>query len=414
MGIMQDIFDSAIKETCSLGNIVTSIIQRRLRLLGINLESSQIDQIKTKLNEVGIENFKLELDDKFIPQGINKNDLEIIITKEDAEVFDKDITERIEQAIPIIIDDLSPRIFSRLKRDATGILKSNLKEKKAFEKNLFKQWGKALSLLQLFINIALEAGNDFNNEFRDNAVKENDYVFEVLTRLHARACQVASEILVLLKSGYADGAHARWRCLHEIAVVSFFMSSNNNEVAERYILHEGVESYKAAECYQNYCEKIGYEPLTDDELKEISSTKDNLLKRYGNSYNQEYGWAEIVLNKKRPTFRDIEEYVGLEYLRPFYKMACHNIHANPKGVFFKLGLYPAGDEILLAGPSNLGLSDPGQGTALSLLQVTVCLLTSKTTIDGLIICDILKRLQEGIEQAFFEINESIEANLSFE
>jgi hypothetical protein len=121
-----------------------------------------------------------------------------------------------------------------------------------------------------------------------------------------------------------------------------------------------------------------------------------------------------VLNKLRPNFRDIEEYVGLDYLRPFYKMACHNIHANPKGVFFKLGLYPTDPEILLAGPSNLGLADPGQGTALSLLQVTICLLTSKTTIDGLIIGEILRRLNEEIEEAFFEIHTSIENEIMVE
>ncbi len=411
MRIMQDIFDSTIKEAYSLENIVISIIQRRLRILGIDLELSQIEQIKSKLKEVGIENFKFEIDDKFIQKDIEKHGFEIQITEEDIDIFDKEATERIEQAVPRIVDDLSPMILSRLKRDASILLRSNLKERKAFEKNLLKQWGKALSLLELFINIALEAGDDFNNEFRDNAVKENDFVFEVLTRLHARACQVASEILVLLKSGYADGAHARWRCLHEIAVISFFISSNDNDVAERYILHEAVESFKAAKCYQDYCKEIGYEPMTDEELNEIRLTNNNLIKKYGNGYKQEYGWAEIVLNKKRINFRDIEEYVGLEHLRPFYKMACHNIHANPKGVFFKLGLYPMESETLLAGPSNLGLADPGNGTALSLLQVTVCLLTSKSTIDGLIISEILRRLEGEVEQTFFEIHASIESNI---
>ncbi|MGB8993204.1 MAG: DUF5677 domain-containing protein [Desulfobaccales bacterium] len=411
MGSMQDILDSAIKEACSIDNIVASIIQRRLKLLGIDLDLSQLDKIKTNLIEVGIENFKLELDDKFIPQGINKNDLEIKLTEEDADIFEKDFTKRMEQAVPQIIDDLSSRIFSRIKRDASGILKSDLKERRAFEKIIFKQWEKALNLLQVFINIAIEVGNDFNNEFRDIAIKENDHIFNVLTRLQARACQVASEVLVLLKPGYADGAHARWRCLHEIAVISFFISSNSSEVAERYILHEVIESYKAAKCYQNYCKQIGYEPLTDEEFNDLILEKDGLIKRFGEAYKNEYGWAGIVLNKKRPNFRDIEEYVRLEHFRPFYKMASHNIHANPKGVFFKLGLYPTDPEILLAGPSNLGLCDPGQGTALSLLQVTICLLTYKTTVDGLIFSHVLNRLEEEISSTFFEIHTSIESEI---
>jgi hypothetical protein len=414
MGIIQDIFNSAIKEACTLENSVTSIIKRRLQLIGIDLDLPQLDKIKNELKTIGIENFRLNIDDKYIPKGFNKKDLDIELTEDDVDIFDKNLTKRIEQAIPNIVDDISPMIFEEIKRDILKITKSDLKERKVFEKNIFEQWGKALNLLQLFINIALEAGNDFNNEFREEAVKENDYVFEVLIRLQARACQVASEILVLLKSGYADGAHARWRCLHEIAVISFFISSNNKEVAERYMLHEAIESFKAAKVYQTHCKKLGYEPLSEKELYEITSIKNDLVKKFGKTYKEDYGWAEIVLNTARPKFSDIEQYVGLDYLRPFYKMASHNIHANPKGVFFKLGLYPTDPEILLAGPSNLGIADPGQGTALSLLQVTVCLLTSKPNMDALIICDILRRLEDEIGQTFLEIHASIENNILHE
>jgi hypothetical protein len=43
----------------------------------------------------------------------------------------------------------------------------------------------------------------------------------------------------------------------------------------------------------------------------------------------------------------------LDYLRPYYKLASHNVHAQPKGILFKLGLVQNQD-ILLAGPSNYG------------------------------------------------------------
>lgn len=71
-------------------------------------------------------------------------------------------------------------------------------------------WHKPLALLEMLLATALEAGDDFNREFRPRVVERDDYVFEVLTRLHARTCQLTSEILVLLKSGHADGAHARF------------------------------------------------------------------------------------------------------------------------------------------------------------------------------------------------------------
>jgi hypothetical protein len=42
---------------------------------------------------------------------------------------------------------------------------------------------------------------------------------------------------------------------------------------------------------------------------------------------------------------------------------------NPEGVFFKLGLIGE-SEVLLAGPSNAGLTDPGHASALSLMQIS--------------------------------------------
>ena len=40
-------------------------------------------------------------------------------------------------------------------------------------------------------------------------------------------------ILALLRSGFADDAHARWRSLHELAVVSGFISEYGEDVAEK-------------------------------------------------------------------------------------------------------------------------------------------------------------------------------------
>ena len=99
-------------------------------------------------------------------------------------------------------------------------LKEKWEYQQQFEERLRKHWGKPLKLLDLFISLATEAGDEFNKTFRDEAARSNDAVFKALTLLHARGCQVASATLVLLRSGYSDDAHARWRALHEIAVVA--------------------------------------------------------------------------------------------------------------------------------------------------------------------------------------------------
>jgi len=71
-----------------------------------------------------------------------------------------------------------------------------------------------------------------------------------MLRLHIRACQVTNEIIILLENGYADGAMARWRTLHEIATVAAVIAKFGDELAERYVHYQIVESTKALTAYE--------------------------------------------------------------------------------------------------------------------------------------------------------------------
>lgn len=84
---------------------------------------------------------------------------------------------------------------------------------------------------------------------------------------------------------------------------------------------------------------------------------------------------------------------GIGHLGPYYRMARHNVHANPKGVFFKFGLIGE-REILLAGPSDAGLADPGHATALSLLHISSSLLHLNPTLDYMVAIRIMKALAD--------------------
>lgn len=415
MRTLQDIFDSQIQEQLSFHRIGARLIEKKLGELDITLSDAQLAEIESKLLNLQGDVITISIDDDQIPtldpssEEAIKDVLRIDLSDSegDIEALLERFTRDLSKAIPEIVEEVSEPILKQLKREAPSMLKGRKKERKSFEARLARVWRRPLDLLEMFLAIALEAGDGFNREFRPEASEENDYVFEVLTRLQARACQIASEILVLLKSGHADGAHARWRSLHEIAVVGLFVESAGNEIAERYLLHDAIESYKAARQYQEYCKALGYEPISEQELDEIESTYQHLLSRFGRAYKENYGWAVPAIGKKKPTFRDVEQEVGLDHLRPFYRMASHNVHANPKGVFFKLGLYPS-QEILLAGPSNIGLADPGQGTAISLGQITLALLGTRPNIDRLVICNILMKLVEEIGEEFLAAQKSLE------
>ena len=131
------------------------------------------------------------------------------------------------------------------------------------------------------------------------------------------------------------------------------------------------------------------------------------MQQYGPPFWDPYGWAADALAPKQPTLRNIEESVGLDHLRAHYRMASANVHPNPKGVFFKLGLIGETD-ILLAGPSNAGLADPGHGAAISLMHVSAALGTIQPTADSLVGLQILARLVDEIGKAFLEAHKQLE------
>ena len=210
---------------------------------------------------------------------------------------------------------------------------------------------------------------------------------------------MANEIVTLLYAGFSDGAMARWRTLHEIAVITLFLRDAGEETAERYVEHEVVEARRAARDYVACQSRLGYEPMNQSELEEMERDYHDAIGRFSPSFGEDYGWAALVLEKKKPSFRDIEQHASLDHLRAHYRMASHNVHANPKGVFFKLGLL-AEEDVLLTGPSDVGLADPGSATAVSLVLATLPLLNLQPTIDELVVMSLLERLSGEVKISF--------------
>lgn len=315
----------------------------------------------------------------------------------------------LREVISKTITESADVLLKELKSKSSKMLDERRRYEKGFEKRLFQRWKKPFDLLEMFLEIALEAGAEFNEEYREEASKTSDFRFDVLTRLHARGCLIGFEILSLLKHGFADGAYARWRTLHEIACISFFILEHNQDIAKRFLQYEIVESYRQALAYQKHCLELGYEPLTKKELTEIKRAYDNICKIYGKDFRQyPYGWIPKSILRKR-NFAEIEKYVKLDRLRPYYNMACYNVHSGPKGILFKLGLIQdrSKGELLLAGPSNFGLADPGQSSAISLSQITTCLLSTKPTMDRLIMIRVMQNLLAEICETFCEVQSQI-------
>jgi hypothetical protein len=395
MNVLQRIFHDA-----SLKRLMTKLVARKLEDEGYLLTEALLAAIEEQVTNSSEDTLTIQLSDE--------GDIHVRIEEEDIERLLNEDDEGLSDEMQRFTHEASKIVLANLRASAPKMLAEHEKFRTDFEQRLWQRWGAGFELLKMFIVIATEAGADFNQEFRALASRENDFRFDVLTRLHARSCQIANEVLILLRSGYADGAHTRCRSMHEISVIGFFVSELGQDVAERYLLHDTVESYKAALQYQRHSSRFGYQPLTKTELLTLESSYQKLLDRFGNSYANNYGWAAYALGKDKPTFNDIEEATRLGHWRPHYKLASHNVHANPKGVLFKLGITPKSQELLLAGPSDTGFADPAHGMAISLLQITTSLLTLKSNLDRLCVCHILSTLAEEIGGVFLSIQKKQE------
>ncbi len=414
MSTLDDLFGEVLRAELTFPNLGLRLIADSFSEIGITLTRQQRAAILDRLSMVGETDFadfqvnitKAQLArSRLTPEqraasGTLQLDLGV-------DAFLTKLKDEIPDIVMGVVASASGLVLRKLKRGASRLRREHRAERGGFETRLAKRLGPALDLLEMFCVLALEAGDEFNREFRDDAARSNNFVFEVLTRLHARACQAASEILALLRTGHADGAHARWRLLHEIAVTGSVISARGDDVAERYILHQVIESARAARLYQAHYAALGAEPLSAGELARIERAAASLRTRFGPEYGNRYGWAATEMTKD-PTFLDLEKAAGLDHLRPYYKLASHNVHAEPTSAFVRLGLL-RDTMLLLAGPSDVGLADPGHSTAISLGQITTTLLMTRVSFERLVMCQILLLLVDEIGDVFLSCHEKLVA-----
>src|SRR6266705_188131 len=253
-----------------------------------------------------------------------------------------------------------------------------------FEQRLYDRWQKAFDLYDAINNLTRECGEAFVKQHRAQAMKDNDLVFGALMNIHVKACQTASAVGVLLKSGYAHDALARQRTLHELACTASFIKKHGQETAERYWHYNTIESYYEAKQYEQHCKKLGYEPHDPIELDQLRLQREALITRFGTVFDNRYGWAAMSLGKKNKeniTFVDIES-PDLDI--PGYKKPS------------------------LGGASNAGLADPGQLALTSLNQCTATFLTLKSDLEVVMKLRMLNSFVHEACHAFVDIQHELE------
>lgn len=324
------------------------------------------------------------------------------------EVFARDYLKAVEQ----VSSDMLPDFMAKAREFGRATLEQEKANQAAFEARLSAEWGEALDALQQCISGCLETGSEMNRRPRGSLTQDEEVRYSTLFLLHAKACRVAREIHLLLASGYAAGALARWRTLHELNVFAYVIAENEPAIAIRYQQHEVIQQRNDAISYEKHHRHLGYQPLEEGTLDRLEVAAASLVDEHGSKFERDYGWATPALRgQSAKGFHGLEVLAGFGHMNPFYKWACHDVHGGAKGSFASLFTDHEGSQYFLVGPSNAGLADPGHATALSLAQITLPLITrapEKDLMDVVLVKALLK-FAEDAGQDFLRAHDRIKS-----
>ena len=275
-----------------------------------------------------------------------------------------------------VLDDLVAAALPNLLDKDNEQLRQFRAQSAGFLKRHEERWSEGLHIAEVFLRGTEELGSGVNEVERPAAVERNDAKFEALVRNHARACRVAQEVLCLARNGYSAGAFARWRTIHEISVICMFLDANEQELSQRYLLYDNVDSYQSAHAHEDHADRLQCCRPTRAELQQLDAIRERLKAEYGVEFVGDHGWAHEYVNG-RPSFFAIQEKVDRKHWFPKYKVASQEIHANAKPLHWNLA---AGrqDNLLLVGQSDEGLADVLHPMMLS-RNVISAILTKLTT-----------------------------------
>lgn len=327
-------------------------------------------------------------------------DVAIEITLADIERIEAEVRAFVETEVPPLvttfIDDAAKKILKSLGQNWPAQREWELLTGEGFRQRLEERWGPAFDILRMMYTISQEIGALAERRRRRARAKRNLILNDTIMHLHVRACQVVAEILCLMENGFADGAMARWRTLHEITIVAVVIARFGEDMAVRYRAHEAIEAKRAMDRYQQSHARLGFAPPSKKEIAEVERRYAAALALYGDRFGSEYGWAGHHLDLKKPRFVDLEDAAGKLEMRAFYGMASYNVHASPKGIAFRLGLIrEPGQPTGLAGASNIGFIDPAQNSAFDLALLT-SLIVRPGNLDDIIQLKILSLLRDRI------------------
>lgn len=308
------------------------------------------------------------------------------------------------------LDLAAERFFNSIKKRAQVQTNELRAEAEGFVEGHERRWGPGLDWLRLHRQCCLEAGQEFQAEF----LKHDDYVHDqllgVLMRLHANACRIQGEIITLLAAGYPDGAYARWRTLHEIAVTAIILHDAGENAARDYIRFGLVQAVKGMNGYQATATRMRREPYSQQELDEANALMKRICEESDFDFSSRNGWARKYLKSSK--FQNLQKAAGLEHWINDYSSASRDVHTDFRRMQSLIGMHTVEEDALLCGPSSYGLAEPAHSAAISLMQATIAFILAhqdrpKSSLDfsaSLVFAKVIGMLTDEVGEVFGEIH----------
>lgn len=270
-------------------------------------------------------------------------------------------------------------MYSRMADDTTSYMRDTMHEQvmmfRAEEQEFLsiqeQKWCKAFVASESMYIMVLEATDSYVehvNELPQEELKNHYYTFAAMLHIHGRALQQFLEIITLMKNGFADGAYARWRSMYELTMISSFITSHGERVAEAFI--------------------------------QSSETDDR------------YEWARasgvFSKSKKFITFNDIQNNcdINSKIWRQQYDLANKIIHASPQGTFARLSNIGT-KNVIPVGRSDFGITTPAEHSAISLAQITTMFFTIHAIGDSVVAMKYIHNWIDVIREIYFKTHDSI-------
>lgn len=402
-GTVHAAFEEALTSAFDATQLLTDLIASALAEAGVPLTDAGRRSILQQLQLRAGDELQIEIDDANL-SAVSREQIVVRVSEVLASMgdrvdrFTKRATADIVREMPRLIDDVTTNLANHWLRmmahRRARALRYQRFQREEFALELRDDWGFALDSLEFLIYGSQELAIQALQEDQRRKIARGKRLNFVLRRLHARGCQIASEILVLLANGFADGAHARWRSLHEVNAVAWVIAAAGERTALAYVRHDVIQRLRGARSHIKAWPKLSQDVAFVKNLNELTKLHQAAIAKYGGVFEGDFGWAAKFLRRTRkaPTFADIEEAAKFEMLRPHYGLANLNVHAGSLAMTVRLGLALGDEDVILAGSSSAGLGDPGALTALSLKQLGTIAFSTHATVDGLARAKVLRVL----------------------